>query len=42
MTPKIHTYVSTEPMVKANAFIIEGDRELVIVDTTLTMSDSRE
>lgn len=41
MEPKIHTYVSTEPMVKPNAFIVEGDRELVLVDTTLTMSDSR-
>ena len=40
MTPVIHTYVSTEPMVKPNAFIVEAERELVIVDTTLTMSDS--
>jgi glyoxylase-like metal-dependent hydrolase (beta-lactamase superfamily II) len=41
MTPTIHTYVSKEPMVKPNAFIVESDRELVIVDTTLTMSDSQ-
>jgi len=38
MTPTIHTYVSQEPLVKPNAFIVEGDSELVIVDTTLTMS----
>ncbi len=41
MTPTIHTYVSTEQMVKPNAFIIEADRELVFVDTTLTMTDSK-
>jgi glyoxylase-like metal-dependent hydrolase (beta-lactamase superfamily II) len=41
MTPKIHIYVSTEPIVKPNAFIVEGDKELVIVDTTLTQTDSR-
>jgi glyoxylase-like metal-dependent hydrolase (beta-lactamase superfamily II) len=41
MTPTIHTYVSKEPTVKPNAFIVESDRELVIVDTTLTMSDSK-
>jgi len=41
MTPKIHTYVSTEPMVRPNAFIVEADRELVLVDTTLTMTDSK-
>lgn len=40
MTPVVHTYVSTEPMVRPNAFIVEGDRALVIVDTTLTMTDS--
>lgn len=41
MTPRIHTYVSKEPMVRPNAFVIEADTGLVIVDTTLTMSDSR-
>jgi glyoxylase-like metal-dependent hydrolase (beta-lactamase superfamily II) len=41
MTPRIHTYVSQEPLVRPNAFIVEADRELVIVDTTLTMSDSK-
>lgn len=41
MTPRIHTYVSKEPMVKPNAFVIEADAGLVIVDTTLTMSDSK-
>ena len=41
MKPKIHTYVSEEPIIKVNAFIIETDKELVIVDTTLTMSDSK-
>src|SRR5262245_49055237 len=40
MKPRVHTYVSTEQMVKPNAFIIEGDDALVLVDTTLTMSDS--
>jgi glyoxylase-like metal-dependent hydrolase (beta-lactamase superfamily II) len=38
---RIHTYVSREPMVKPNAFIVEADAGLVIVDTTLTMSDSK-
>lgn len=37
---KIHTHTSHEPMLKVNAFIVESSRELVIVDTTLTMSDS--
>lgn len=37
---RVHTYVSKEPMVRPNAFIVEGETELVIVDTTLTMSDS--
>ncbi|MGH9160564.1 MAG: MBL fold metallo-hydrolase, partial [Vicinamibacteraceae bacterium] len=37
---RIHTYVSNEPMVKPNAFIVEANTGLVIVDTTLTMSDS--
>lgn len=37
---KIHTYISKEPMLQVNAFIIESAESLVIVDTTLTMSDS--
>ena len=37
---RVHMYVSKEPMVRPNAFIVEGQSELVIVDTTLTMSDS--
>jgi glyoxylase-like metal-dependent hydrolase (beta-lactamase superfamily II) len=41
MNPIIHTYTSKEPMLQVNAFIIETDKELVIVDTTLTMSDSK-
>jgi glyoxylase-like metal-dependent hydrolase (beta-lactamase superfamily II) len=41
MKTKIHTYTSKEPMLQVNAFIVEGERELVIVDTTLTMSDSQ-
>jgi glyoxylase-like metal-dependent hydrolase (beta-lactamase superfamily II) len=41
MTARIHTYVSTEPIVRPNAFIVEADEGLVIVDTTLTMSDSK-
>ncbi|MPZ20278.1 MAG: MBL fold metallo-hydrolase [Luteitalea sp.] len=41
MTPRIHTYVSKEPMVRPNAFVVEAGEELVIVDTTLTMSDSK-
>jgi glyoxylase-like metal-dependent hydrolase (beta-lactamase superfamily II) len=41
VTPTIHTYVSTEPLVRANAFIVEADKGLVIVDTTLTMTDSK-
>jgi hypothetical protein len=40
MRTKIHTYTSNEPMLKVNAFIVETSKELVIVDTTLTMSDS--
>jgi hypothetical protein len=40
MTARIHTYVSQDSMVKPNAFIVEADRELVIVDTTLTMTGS--
>jgi glyoxylase-like metal-dependent hydrolase (beta-lactamase superfamily II) len=41
MTTRIHTYWSKEPLVSPNAFIVEADSELVIVDTTLTMSDSK-
>jgi glyoxylase-like metal-dependent hydrolase (beta-lactamase superfamily II) len=37
----IHTYTSKEEMVKPNAFIVETDEGLVVVDTTLTMSDSK-
>jgi len=41
MQTKIHTYTSNEPMLKVNAFIVETPKELVIIDTTLTMSDSK-
>src|SRR5688572_19994080 len=41
MQTKIHTHTSVEPMLKVNAFIVEAEKELVIVDTTLTMSDSK-
>ena len=41
MQTKIHTYTSSEPMLKVNAFIVETIKELIIVDTTLTMSDSK-
>ncbi|HTE33270.1 MAG TPA: MBL fold metallo-hydrolase [Chryseolinea sp.] len=41
MQTKIHTYTSAEPMLKVNAFMVETTKELVIVDTTLTMSDSK-
>jgi glyoxylase-like metal-dependent hydrolase (beta-lactamase superfamily II) len=41
MQTKIHTYASDEPMLKVNAYIIEAENQLVIVDTTLTMSDSK-
>jgi glyoxylase-like metal-dependent hydrolase (beta-lactamase superfamily II) len=41
MKPRVHPYVSKDPVVTANAFIVESDRELVIIDTTLTRSDSR-
>jgi glyoxylase-like metal-dependent hydrolase (beta-lactamase superfamily II) len=41
MQSKIHAYTSVEPMLKVNAFIIETAKELVIVDTTLTSSDSK-
>lgn len=39
---QVHTYTSKEQLLKVNAFIVEADNELVIVDTTLTMSDSKE
>jgi glyoxylase-like metal-dependent hydrolase (beta-lactamase superfamily II) len=41
MQSKIHVYTSSEPMLKVNAFIVEAPKELVIVDTTLTNSDSK-
>jgi glyoxylase-like metal-dependent hydrolase (beta-lactamase superfamily II) len=41
MKAKIHTYTSSEPMLKVNAFIVETQKDLVIIDTTLTMSDSK-
>ncbi|MEO6454399.1 MAG: Ivy family c-type lysozyme inhibitor [Ginsengibacter sp.] len=41
MKTKIHTYTSLEPMLKVNAFIVEAEKELVIIDTTLTMTDSK-
>lgn len=41
MFQKIHSYTSQEPMLQVNAFIVEGENELVLVDTTLTMSDSK-
>lgn len=41
MQTKIHTYTSNEPMLRVNAFIVETNKELVIIDTTLTMSDSK-
>lgn len=41
MQTKIHCYTSNEPMLKVNAFIVEAANELVIIDTTLTMSDSK-
>lgn len=37
----VHTYTSKEPMLRVNAFIVEAAKEIVIVDTTLTMSDSQ-
>jgi glyoxylase-like metal-dependent hydrolase (beta-lactamase superfamily II) len=40
MPAKIHVYTSREPMLQVNAFIVETSKELIIVDTTLTMSDS--
>jgi len=41
MQSRIHAYTSSEPMLKVNAFIVEAPKELVIVDTTLTNSDSK-
>ncbi|HVI49259.1 MAG TPA: MBL fold metallo-hydrolase [Chitinophaga sp.] len=41
MQARIHTFTSAEPMLKVNAFIAETPKELVIIDTTLTMSDSK-
>jgi len=41
MNAIIHEYTSREPLLKVNAFIIEARDSLVIVDTTLTMSDSK-
>ncbi len=41
MKTTIHTYTSIEPMMRVNAFIVEAENELVIVDTTLTMTDSK-
>jgi glyoxylase-like metal-dependent hydrolase (beta-lactamase superfamily II) len=40
MQTKIHPYTSSEQMLKVNAFIVETEQALIIVDTTLTMSDS--
>ena len=37
---KIHTYTSKEPLMHVNAFVIETETGVVVVDTTLTMSDS--
>ncbi len=41
MKTKIHVFTSKEPMLMVNAFIVEGANDLVIVDTTLTVSDSK-
>jgi glyoxylase-like metal-dependent hydrolase (beta-lactamase superfamily II) len=41
MKSKVHTYTSVEPMLHVNAFIVETNDSLVIVDTTLTMTDSK-
>jgi glyoxylase-like metal-dependent hydrolase (beta-lactamase superfamily II) len=41
MKSKVHTYTSVEPMLHVNAFIVETNESLVIVDTTLTMTDSK-
>ncbi|MEO5979794.1 MAG: MBL fold metallo-hydrolase [Chryseolinea sp.] len=41
MAAKIHQFQSSEPLLKVNAFIVEGPKALVIVDTTLTMTDSK-
>jgi glyoxylase-like metal-dependent hydrolase (beta-lactamase superfamily II) len=41
MPTKIHSYTSSEPVLRVNAFIVETAKELVVVDTTLTMADSK-
>lgn len=41
MQTKIHTYTFDEPMLKVNAYIVETENQLIVVDTTLTMSDSK-
>jgi glyoxylase-like metal-dependent hydrolase (beta-lactamase superfamily II) len=41
MQTKIYSYTSSEPMLKVNAFIVETLKELIVIDTTLTMSDSK-
>jgi glyoxylase-like metal-dependent hydrolase (beta-lactamase superfamily II) len=41
MKPIVHPYTSQEPMLHVNAFIVETEENLVIVDTTLTSSDSK-
>jgi len=38
---KIHTYTSKEPLMHVNAFVIETEKGVIVVDTTLTMSDSQ-
>ncbi len=37
---KIHTYTSKEQLLHVNAFVIETEEGVIVVDTTLTMSDS--
>jgi len=37
---KIHTYTSKEPLLHVNAFVIETEKGVIVIDTTLTMSDS--
>jgi glyoxylase-like metal-dependent hydrolase (beta-lactamase superfamily II) len=37
---KIHTYTSREQLMHVNAFVIETEKGVIVVDTTLTMSDS--
>jgi hypothetical protein len=41
MRTKILTYTSSELMMPVNACIAEAEKELVIVDITLAMSDSK-